>query len=359
MAEEEKGNYYDMQCAVCDSRLVQQSFNDISVEYCENCSGYWFDGDEITSVLDRLIKNPDLWISHSQQKIERNLECGYCPKCNQIAKPLTLYKKNYSFLKCVRCNGIWIDKSNLNSLLIDMKKNKSALGKYLFLPHKQPEYIQGEDSFESYVGWVDDENPVNRIPFSTILLIILNLIGFFIWDPIITFNKEILFTPSAFLSNPLTYWSTIFVSMFAHANLGHLAGNMIFLYLFGDNVEDRIGHYKYLFLYLLLGILSSLGYAYLTPHPNIPTLGASGAVSGILGCYFLLYPNVNMKIHKSFFGIPYSINVPIWMYLGVWFLGQQLFGIAANVPGIAWHAHLIGFFGGYLVMYLMRKLNFL
>lgn len=348
-----------MQCAVCDSPLVKQSFDNICIEYCKKCNGYWFDGNEIINVFNFLTEHPDIVNNGTAKKVNGKLQTGYCPKCNQIAKPLKFYKKEYTLLKCVGCNGIWIDKNNLNSLLKDWKKNKNIFGKYYFSPNKEPKLIQSGNAFESYTGWLEDSNPLNRIPYSTILLIILNIIGFFIWNPIITFHKEILFTPSYFLSNPTTYWSTIFISMFTHANFSHLIGNMIYLYLFGNNVEDRIGHYKYFFLYLSLGIIASLGYGYLTTLPNVPTLGASGAVSGVLGSYLLLYPKVNMKIHRTFFLIPYTLNVPMWGYLGIWFLGQQLFGIAAEIQGIAWYAHLIGFICGYIIMFLIKKLNFL
>jgi membrane associated rhomboid family serine protease len=349
-----------MQCSVCDSPLKKQVIDNIFVEYCKNCDGFWFDGNEVIKVLNYLVEHPDKITDDTlTQNSKKNLGTGYCPKCNQVTNQVNIDKQDFTFLKCNNCQGIWIDKSNLSSLLKSWKKKKNIFGVHYFSLYNRPKIIQFGNTFESYIGWSEDSNSLNKFPYCTILLIILNVLGFFILNPHIISNKHFLFNPSAFVNQPNIYWYTIITSIFMHADVGHLFGNMVYLYIFGNNIEDRIGPYKFFILYILLGIIASNGYALLTSQPDIPSLGASGAISGILGSYLLLYPKVNMKLHRAFLLIPYTLNLPIWFYLGVWFLGQQLLGVALNIQGIAWYAHICGFACGYVIMFLMKKLNYL
>jgi len=136
--------------------------------------------------------------------------------------------------------------------------------------------------------------------------------------------------------------------MFVHGGFWHLLGNMWTLYIFGDNVEDRLGPVKYLLFYLLCGFASGLTHLFLNWHSQLPTVGASGAIAGVMGAYFLLYPHAKILTLIPIFFIPYFLEIPAFFFLGIWFILQFL--SAAGTPdhggGIAWWAHIGGFVFG-------------
>ncbi|HEU19921.1 MAG TPA: rhomboid family intramembrane serine protease [Deltaproteobacteria bacterium] len=150
-----------------------------------------------------------------------------------------------------------------------------------------------------------------------------------------------------------------FVSfMFLHGGFWHLLGNMWFLYIFGDNVEDHFGHVKYLIFYLLCGWLSGMTHLVVNWTSHIPTIGASGAVAGVMGAYFILYPRARVLTVIPIIIIPYFIEIPAAFFLAVWFLFQFLNAALsdAHAAGIAWWAHIGGFIFGIILLKLMKVL---
>jgi membrane associated rhomboid family serine protease len=141
----------------------------------------------------------------------------------------------------------------------------------------------------------------------------------------------------------------IFTSMFLHSGFMHIAGNMLFLWIFGDNVEDYFGHFPYLLYYLVCGMGSGLTHIIFNFHSPLPALGASGAISGVMGAYILLYPRARVLTLVFIFFIP----IPAFIILGYWFLLQFLAGVssvgAAATGGVAWWAHIGGFLLGMLI----------
>ena len=144
--------------------------------------------------------------------------------------------------------------------------------------------------------------------------------------------------------------------MFLHGSFWHLLGNMWSLYIFGDNIEDRLGHFRYLAFYLLCGLASGLFHVLLNLHSQIPTIGASGAIAGVMGAYLVSYPNSKILTLIPVFIIPFFIEIPAFIFLGFWFLLQFLSaaGSSAHGGGIAWWAHIGGFAAGiiFLKMFL-------
>lgn len=136
--------------------------------------------------------------------------------------------------------------------------------------------------------------------------------------------------------------------MFLHGGFWHLLGNMWFLYIFGDNVEDRLGPFRYLVFYLLCGITSGLFHLLLNLHSNMPTIGASGAIAGVMGAYLILYPHSKILTLIPIIFIPWFIEIPAFFFLGFWFVLQFLnaAGSHGNIGGIAWWAHIGGFVFG-------------
>ncbi len=150
-----------------------------------------------------------------------------------------------------------------------------------------------------------------------------------------------------------------FTSMFLHGGWEHVLGNMWFLYIFGDNVEDYLGHFKYLVFYLLSGLLAMATQVAIYPHSNVPTVGASGAIAGVLGAYFLLYPRA--RVLTWFF--VFVMYLPAWIVLGEWFALQFLAGaeslsmahVGRDVGGVAFWAHVGGFVSGMVMIKLFPE----
>ena len=161
---------------------------------------------------------------------------------------------------------------------------------------------------------------------------------------------------------PVPVYATLLTSMFMHANIAHIGGNMLYLWVFGDNLENRMGHLKYLVFYLLCGIIASLSHVFLSSYLNrdllIPSLGASGAISGVLGGYLLMFPKNRIRV--LFIGA--IINVPAFVTLGLWivmqlFSGWGMVGGGGEAGGVAYAAHIGGFAAGLiLVKFFMNKI---
>lgn len=146
--------------------------------------------------------------------------------------------------------------------------------------------------------------------------------------------------------------------MFLHGGILHLLGNMWSLYIFGDNIEDRLGPARYLFFYLACGLASGLSHMLLSPHSNIPTIGASGAIAGVMGAYFLLYPTAKVLTLIPIIFIPWFVEIPAFFFLGFWFLIQFInaAGSDSQAAGIAWWAHIGGFVFGMASIKLFKLL---
>jgi len=146
--------------------------------------------------------------------------------------------------------------------------------------------------------------------------------------------------------------------MFLHGGFWHLLGNMWSLYIFGDNVEDHLGHVRYFLFYLLCGLTSGFSHLLFNLHSNIPTIGASGAIAGVMGAYFILHPRAKILTLIPLFFIPYFIELPAFLFLGFWFVLQfvNAAGSHAAVSGIAWWAHIGGFVFGILFLKMFHIL---
>jgi membrane associated rhomboid family serine protease len=142
--------------------------------------------------------------------------------------------------------------------------------------------------------------------------------------------------------------------MFLHGGFFHLLGNMWTLYIFGDNIEDRLGHFRYIVFYLLCGVASGLSHLLLNLNSNIPTIGASGAIAGIMGAYFILHPKSKILTLIPIIFIPWFVEIPAYFFLGLWFVLQflQAAGSYGDVGGIAWWAHIGGFIFGIIFLKL-------
>lgn len=212
-----------------------------------------------------------------------------------------------------------------------------------------------------------DINPSRRKPYITVLIIVINII-IFIFEAILPKNlTEIFIQYFGFIPTELTksilYMSidyiginiiTIFSSMFIHGSFMHLISNMWALWLFGDNVEDRVGHLKFLIIYLLSGFMAAITHYIFNINSSVVTIGASGAIAGVMGIYFVLYPFAKIRTLFIVLWLPFFINIPAFIYIGFWFISQisngilTLFGPVYGF-GIAWWAHIGGFLFGIFI----------
>jgi membrane associated rhomboid family serine protease len=202
----------------------------------------------------------------------------------------------------------------------------------------------------------DDNSSRGTVPLVTYALIALNVLIFFIQlSGGNAFIEKWAFVPSRFLANPIGDFPTILTSMFMHAGWVHLGGNMLYLWIFGDNVEDRFGHLKFSIFYLLCGAAATFAQLAFSTGSNIPNLGASGAIAGVLGAYILLFPQRKVKVLMGRSVVP----MPALVVIGLWIVLQFFSGIGsiadtADTGGVAYMAHIGGFIAGFVLTFLFR-----
>ena len=208
-----------------------------------------------------------------------------------------------------------------------------------------------------------DNNPRRRAPIVTYALIAANVLAF-LWQLSLGANLERALYQVAFI--PARFWVpghwvfdalTVVISMFLHGSLMHIGSNMLYLFIFGDNIEDRLGHARYLLFYLLCGFLATYAHAIFSSGSKIPAIGASGAIAGVLGAYLLLFPHARvMTLLPIFFFITVR-ELPAVIILGLWFVLQLFSGVgslgvtdAQDMGGVAYFAHIGGFVAGMLLI---------
>lgn len=213
---------------------------------------------------------------------------------------------------------------------------------------------------------IRDDTPRSTVPFINYFLIALNLVIYFFESTLrprslAVFEFHFAFIPrhvESWLAGslPVSYALLPFISsMFLHASWPHVIMNMWFLRIFGDNVEDRLGHFGYLIFYLLCGIGAATAHFIFNFNSNLPTVGASGAIAGVMGAYFILYPRARVLTWWIFF----VFWLPAWLVLGYWFLGEflsgaaSLFNSASGAGGVAFWAHVGGFVTGVILIKLL------
>ncbi|MBI5076025.1 MAG: rhomboid family intramembrane serine protease [Nitrospirae bacterium] len=211
-----------------------------------------------------------------------------------------------------------------------------------------------------------DDNPTNTFPFVTIGIIGLNILVFLLQLISDVDGKRIVYAYGAIPQNivslestqPIHPLLTIFTSMFMHGGVFHIFGNMLYLWIFGNNIEDRLGHVRFILFYLFCGIVAALSHTMAAAGSGVPMIGASGAVSGVLGAYLLLFPmaRIHTIIFLGFF--VQTVQIPALIVIGFWAIIQVVNGLItqgmASQGGIAWFAHAGGFLAGLITIKLWQ-----
>ena len=216
-----------------------------------------------------------------------------------------------------------------------------------------------------------DRNPRRCFPIITLILIAVNILVFF-YELSLGLKLEGFFHHFSVIPNHIYQtlhseilkpfvFITLITSLFMHGGWMHLGGNMLYLWIFGDNVEDKFGHIRFLVFYLFCGIAASALHIYLEPTSNVPTIGASGAISGVLGAYIFMFPKARILTLIPIFIFIQFAELPAYIILGLWFILQFFNGMlllgnsTAGMGGIAWWAHIGGFIAGLLLVIPFRK----
>jgi membrane associated rhomboid family serine protease len=205
---------------------------------------------------------------------------------------------------------------------------------------------------------IGDDNSQRRLfPIVTYALIAINILVFLLelsgGD---AFIYAWSFVPARFYSSPIAALITLFTSMFLHAGWLHLGGNMLYLLIFGDNVEDRFGHFKFLVFYVLCGLAAGLAQYAVSMFSENPTLGASGAIAGVLAAYLILFPGRKVRVLLA----AWVVNLPALLVIGVWIMIQLVSGLgtlsdASATGGVAYMAHIGGFAAGLVLTLFFRS----
>lgn len=213
---------------------------------------------------------------------------------------------------------------------------------------------------------IGDTIPRRYWPLMTWTLIVINLLIFLFQDSLMSreyvlFVQEFGLVPARFFAELMDgRWQVkpFFSYMFLHGDWLHLINNLWALWLFGDNVEDRMGSFRFLLFFVSMGLIAGGVHLWSNPASPLPTIGASGAIAGVMGAYFLMYPTSRIVTLVPVFFIPFFLKIPALLYLALWFGGQVLSAIrhqGGTVSNVAWWAHIGGFVAGLLLHGLFFK----
>ena len=349
------------------------------VDVCTKCSGIWFDSGELQVFLKelvdkgkvvakktRLFQPKDVATEDQSMKKKR-----LCPKCNLVMKTFNYaYDSNVFVDKCPECNGIWTDKGEAKQLASYLKEDPREVMIAQDMLHRRKSVEELGDWADmgkklsergGFLAWympriivpLGDDIESSKFPAVT-LSIILVCIAAFLYQIFRVDDIQAFF--NRFGSVPQNFGSiSLITSIFLHGGIFHLLGNMFFLWIFGDNVEERLGYFKYPLFFLACGCAADAFHTLFNMGSNIPAIGASGAISGVMGAYCVLFPKARLKLLVIYRVVP----IPAFMYLTMWF-GMQLFYGTLSVShdaacGVAWFAHIGGFGFGMLTAYFLKK----
>jgi len=210
-----------------------------------------------------------------------------------------------------------------------------------------------------------DDNPTLKFPYITIFLIVINVIVFIYQFSLGIGAERFIFRMGA-VPYEITHFTdrppyspfpvqlSIFTSMFIHGDILHLLGNMLYLWIFGNNIEDSVGHFRFVIFYLLCGTAASFTHIILNINSLIPMVGASGAIAGILGAYLMLYPRARVLVLIWLLFFIRTVWIPSIIVLGLWFI-LQIYSAGLEGSGVAWFAHIGGFAAGFILIKFFEK----
>lgn len=404
-----------MVCPNCGSTVAKENLAGQDVDICPSCGGMWCPTNNIGWYIrlhlqskrpikpERIANSAESRSAQDHQSTpDRSIQSEAhedtlratgttrnnsrtCPSCGTSMDKFSYDPDSKIFLeRCVACGGIWIDADKLGSIIDYLKPPILRPAKHAHQSllmgntHSQESNDEDKQEFETseetkyfdemkvplirrILGIPCVERNLSITPWVTAVIIAINVILYFFLIDSAPDGRAVFsrlgFVPARIFNDPQGALFTFFSSMFMHGSIGHLVGNMVFFWLFGSRIEEDYGHKVFILFYLISGVVAGLMHTVFNFGSVIPVVGASGAISGILGAFFVLHPK-NRVIFYIFVLVP--ISVPAAVYLGFWF-GVQILNsiVAANVggTGIAWFAHIGGFVAGVMMAYPLRSSN--
>jgi membrane associated rhomboid family serine protease/Zn-finger nucleic acid-binding protein len=349
-----------MKCPHCPSELQPVVLRHVQVGSCPSCKGLWFETSELAK-FNHFDSDFPLYPDHS---FDGTLLKSRCPQCEQLRLSRIPYSPGSKLYveRCSGCKGVWLDAG-------EIKKVRNILARKVIM-HRRLRRLNDvvrreQEMWETYMERVAEEedkrkvstsewlfmfltrlptevwNPTRHVPKATITLVVINVFVFALQQ----FFKgsaaihNLAFIPDQFRQGQHFY--NVVTAMFLHGSMAHIAANLYFLYTFGDNVEDFLGWLNFTLLYLACGLTAQMSYFFSNMHSTIPALGASGAISGLIAAYMILFSR--RKIFVMIVAWPVRIRA-VWC--GVFWLLLQILGAAEGRTGIAWSAHIGGFIAG-------------
>ena len=366
-------------CPRCHLPMREMQLETVTVDRCPRCRGLWFDPGELTRATGRPVPE-ELGTTRRRAR----LGTRKCPDCNERLVERDLDEGvPIRIDQCKECRGIFLDRGELDRIRAYAARGKQALrrpasagrprrrsGPTRPAPAEKEQtvlVIDPDSETAIFFQWITGLPleigaeqtlfpPVTGtlILINTAVLVAMLLLrilgGQGIED---TFFHNLALFPERIMHGRRLY--ILLTSMFMHANVWHLLGNMYFLYFAGDNVEERFGPWRYLAFYLAGGLVADLAHIASDPYSIIPCVGSSGAIAAVMGAYIVLFPHNRFLFRWFYFGWFRNIRfeIPAWGYLAFWF-GLQLLMAYLRVPGVGWWAHIGGFVFGVVIAFAVK-----
>lgn len=369
-----------MKCPACGSAVRKKRYHDLIIDECESCKGLWFDERELGEFLQQYVEeHPDVASApagNGAQRRDSSAAALQCPSCSADMRETNYaYDSNVFVDRCAQCGGVWTDRRGVRQLAAYVRGNPkmdklgAALAQDIQKRQNLQDVVDGIKGLSVSPGlWVfmpkiilplDDDVGRRTIPFTTLGLILANALVFLFTprepEAFMAFCTEYGFIPARFLQGEAIY--TVLSCMFLHIGLLHLLGNALFLWIFGDNIEDEFGHGSFLGFYIFCGLMACGAHLALYPHSTRPIVGASGAIAGTMGAYLVLHPGAYIRT----FIINTVVPIPALVYLGVWIGMQFLFATvnysAGTTGGAGYAAHAGGFVAGLGIAIMYKVLR--
>ncbi|MBN2362061.1 MAG: rhomboid family intramembrane serine protease [Deltaproteobacteria bacterium] len=331
-------------CPRCSFALTPTMQGNIELDHCDRCGGNFLDPGETRQIFGEDAE-PSAWVA---KNFARSLGASKL-RCPAAHGPLEAFELRFAGQQvvvdvCPKCKGLWLDRNEGKELAIIVEAERDAERLAESSAGGVKTYL-----FQLFTGFpLEVYNPVRRRPWMLYLMLLVILAAF---GAELTFGRQFVehwWLDPGKLAHGDQIWGIVTYGLL-HAGIVHLIGNVYFMWVFGDNVEDALGKLGFSAVFFLASIAGGLLHVFTSVGHPIPVLGASGGIAGLLAAYLVLFPRTKLWI--VFFFIRFKLSV-LW-YFGIW-IGLQFLYASLGMPGIAWYAHIGGFFCGGLVAWLLR-----